>query len=126
MPNRHDRRSKEIWEVENWGQDEWAEQVAAEIAFAKAMDVEHVPECDKLCGSVAGYRVRRAPNGLVLVASDNDEDIFVAVKVEMTKRKAAALGWLLGSEGKVAQFYRKNSWVIPAEALHDMGKLPGK
>jgi hypothetical protein len=29
-------KSKEIWEVENWGQDEWAEQVLAEIAFAKA------------------------------------------------------------------------------------------
>ena len=118
--------SNEIWEGENWGQDEWAEQVLAEIAFAKAMKVQHVPERNKLCGSVAGYRVRRAPNGLVLVPSDNDEDIFVAVKVETTKSRASVLGWLLGSEGKAPQFYRKNCWVIPAEALHDMETLPCK
>jgi hypothetical protein len=30
--------------------------------------------------------MRRAPNGLVLVPSDNDEDIFVAVRVENEKR----------------------------------------
>jgi hypothetical protein len=119
-------KSKEIWNVENWGKDEWAEQVLAEIAFAKAMNVQHVPDCNKLCGSVAGYRVRRAPNGLVLVSSDNDEDIFVAVKVEKAKRKACIVGWLRGSEGKQSQFYQKNCWVIPPEALHDLEKLPGK
>jgi len=32
------RKFKEIWEVENWGEDEWTEQVLAEIAFAKAMN----------------------------------------------------------------------------------------
>jgi hypothetical protein len=117
---------KEIWDVENWGQDEWAEQVLAEIAFAKAMKVQRIPECNNLRGSVAGYRVRRAASGLVLVPSDNDDDIFVAVKVETTKRQANVLGWLLGSEGKVPQFYQKNCWVIPAEALHDMETLPGK
>jgi hypothetical protein len=62
----------------------------------------------------------------VLVPSDNDDDIFVAVKVEITKRQASIVGWLLGSEGKVPQFYQKNCWVIPAEALHDMETLPGK
>jgi hypothetical protein len=117
---------KEIWDGENWGQDEWAEQVLAEIAFAKAMKVQRVPECNNLRGSVAGYRVRRAASGLVLVPSDNDDDIFVAVKVETSKRQANVLGWLLGSEGKVPQFYQKNCWVIPAEALHDMETLPGK
>jgi hypothetical protein len=119
-------KSNEIWEVENWGQDEWVEQALAEIAFAKAMKVQHVSECNKLYGSVAGYRVRRAANGLVLVCSDNDEDIFVAVKVETTKRQASFLGWLRGSEGKVPQFYQKNCWVIPAEILHDIETLPGK
>jgi hypothetical protein len=119
-------KSKEIWEVENWGEDEWAEQVLAEVAFSKAINVQYFPECNKLCGSVAGYRVRRAPNGLVLVPSDNDEDIFVAVRVETTKRGACVVGWLRGSEGKLSQFYQKNCWVIPQQALHDMEELPGK
>jgi hypothetical protein len=119
-------KAKEIWEVENWGKDEWAEQVLAEIVFAKAMNVQHIPECNKLCGSVAGYRVRRAPNGLVLVPSDSDEDIFVAVKVEKAKGFACVEGWLRGSEGKLSKFYQKNCWVIPLEALHDMEELPGK
>jgi hypothetical protein len=105
---------------------EWAEQVLAEIAFSQVINVQHVPDSKKLCGSVAGYRVRRAPNGLVLVPSDDDEDIFVAVKVEKTKGVACILGWLRGSEGKLSQFYQKNCWVIPAEALHDMEELPGK
>ena len=60
-------KSKEIWEVENWGDDEWVEQTMAEIAFAKAMNVQYVPDPKNLNGNVAGYRVRRAPNGLVLV-----------------------------------------------------------
>jgi hypothetical protein len=117
---------KEIWEVENWGEDEWIEQIFAEVAFAKVMNVQHVPECNKLCGNVAGYRVRRALDGLVLVPSDNDEDIFVAVRVDRIKRGARVLGWLRGSEGKVSRFYQKNCWVIPPEALHDMEELPGK
>jgi hypothetical protein len=117
---------KEIWEVENWGEDEWTEQALAEVAFSKAMNVQYFPKPDNLCGSVAGYRVRRAPNGLVLVPSDSDDDIFVAVKVETTKRGACVLGWLRGSEGKLSQFYQKNCWVIPPEALHDMEELPGK
>ena len=70
--------------------------------------------------------MRRAPNGLVLIPSDSDEDIFIAVRVERTKRRAFVLGWLRGSEGKLPQFYQKNCWVIPPEALHDMEKLPGK
>jgi len=70
--------------------------------------------------------VRRAPNGLVLVPSDNDEDIFVAVMVEPKKRRARVLGWLRGSDGKLSQFCQKDCWVIPPEALHDMKKLPGK
>ena len=117
---------EEIWELENWGDDEWAEQVMAEIAFAEAMNVQYVPERNKLYGYVAGYRVRRAPNGLVLVPSDNDEDVFVAVRAERTNPWACVLGWLRGSEGKLPQFYQKNCWVIPPEALHDMEKLPGK
>jgi len=117
---------KEIWEVENWGQDEWIEQVFAEILFSKTMNVQYFPDRKRLCGSVAGYRVRRAPNGLVLVPPDNDEDIFVAVRVERTKRGGCVLGWLRGSEGKLSKFYQKNCWVIPPEALHDMEKLPGK
>jgi hypothetical protein len=123
-------KSKEIWEVEDWGEDEWAEQFLAEVAFSMAMNVQHVPDHNKI-GHVAGYRVRRAPNGLVLVPSDNDEDIFVAVKRETTKTtKGGAcvllLGWLRGSEGKLPQFYQNNRWVIPPEALHDMEELPGK
>jgi len=121
-----DDRSKEIWQVENWSEDEWAEQVLAELVFSKAMNVQYFPECNKLCGSVAGYRVRRAPNGLVLVPLDNDEDIFVAVKVEKIKGEACIEGWLRGSEGKLSQFYQENCWVIPPEALHDMEELPGK
>jgi hypothetical protein len=119
-------KANEIWEVENWGEDEWTEQALAELAFSKIMNVKYFPEPDKLCGSVAGYRVRRAPNGLVLVSSDSDEDIFVAVRVEATKRGACVLGWVRGSEGKLSEFYQKNCWVIPPEALHDMEKLPGK
>jgi hypothetical protein len=117
---------EEIWEVENWGKDEWAEQVLAEMAFSQAMNVQYFPDGDRLHGSVAGYRVRRAPNGLVLVPSDNDEDIFVAVRVERTKGWACVLGWLRGSEGKASQFYQENCWVIPLETLHDMEELPGK
>jgi hypothetical protein len=63
---------------------------------------------------------------LVLVPSDNDEDIFVAVKVEKAKGFACVEGWLRGSEGKLSKFYQKNCWVIPPEALHDMEELPGK
>jgi hypothetical protein len=117
---------QEIWEVENWGDDEWAEQVLAEMAFAQVMNVQYVPERDNLYGNVAGYRVRRAPNGLVLLSSDSDEDIFVAVRVERTKARACVLGWLRASEGRLPQFYQKNRWVVPPEALHEMEKLPGK
>jgi hypothetical protein len=119
-------KSKEIWEVENWGNDEWVEQTMAEMAFAKAMNVQYVPDGNKFDGNVAGYRVRRTPNGLVLVPSDSDEDIFVAVSVEITKRLARVRGWLRGSEGKLPQFYQKDCWVIPPDALHDMEELPGK
>src|SRR6516165_8248740 len=112
---RADKKIKEIWQVENWSEDEWAEQVLAETVFSKAMNVQYIPECDKLCGSVAGYRVRRAPNGLVLVPSDSDADIFVAVRVEPTKRGARVLGWLRGSEGKLSHFYQENCWVIPSK-----------
>ena len=62
----------------------------------------------------------------MLVPSDNYEDIFVAVRVERTKREVCVLGWLRGSEGKVSKFYQKNCWVIPPEVLHDMEELPGK
>ena len=62
----------------------------------------------------------------MLVPSDNDEDIFVAVRAETTKMEARVLGWLRGSEGKVSQFYQKDCWVIPPEALLDMEELPGK
>jgi hypothetical protein len=63
---------------------------------------------------------------LVLVPADNDDDIFVAVEVEATKHGGRVLGWLRGSEGKLPQFYQKNCWVIPPEALHDFEELPGK
>jgi hypothetical protein len=63
---------------------------------------------------------------LVLVPSDSDEEIFAAVRVGPTRREARVLGWLRGSEGKLPQYYQKNCWVIPPEALHDMEKLPGK
>jgi hypothetical protein len=61
-----DPNKQEIWEFEEWEQDEWTEQTLAEIAFAKAMNVYYVLEPNKLRGDVAGYRVRRAPNGLTL------------------------------------------------------------
>jgi hypothetical protein len=115
---------EEIWEVENWGEDEWTEQVLAEFAFCKAMNVQFFPDSDNRRG--ADYRMRRAPSGLVLVPSDNDEDIFVAVKVEKAKGFACVEGWLRRSEGKLSKFYQKNCWVIPLEALHDMEELPGK
>ena len=81
--------------------------------------------------------MRRAPNGLVLIPSDDDDDIFVAVRV---LRVAVVLrdgggasccieGWLRGSEGKHSQFFQKgrNCWVVPPEALHDdLEKLLGK
>lgn len=70
--------------------------------------------------------MRSAPNSLVLVPSDSDEDIFVAVRVKRTNPCACVLGWLRGSEGKLPQFHQKNCWVIPPEALHDIEKLPGK
>jgi hypothetical protein len=117
---------KEIWEIENWGKDEWAEQTLAEIAFSKFINVQYSTAPDDLYGSVAGYRVRRSLNGLALVPSDRNKDIFVAVRVKRTKRAARVLGWLRGSEGKLSQFYQKNCWVIPPETLHDMEQLPGK
>ena len=119
-------KSQEIWEVEDWGDDEWAEQALAVMAFSKAMNVQYFPDCNRRDGSVAGYRVRRAPNGLVLLPSDSDEDVFVAVSVEKTKRWACVLGWLRASEGKLPQFYQKNCWIVPPEALHDIEELPGK
>ena len=117
---------KEIWELESWGEDEWIEQAMAEFAFSKAMNVQYFPAPDNLCGTVAGYRVRRALNGLVLLPADSDEDIFVAVRVKGTKRAARVLGWLRGSAGKLSQFYLKNCSVIPSETLHDMEQLRGK
>jgi hypothetical protein len=51
---------EEIWEVENWGEDEWTEQVLDEFAFCKAMNVQFFPDSDNRRG--AGYRMRRAPN----------------------------------------------------------------
>jgi len=115
---------QEIWEVENWGDDEWVEQAMAEMAFSIAMNIQYIPDHNNLHGNVAGYRVRRAQNDLVLLPSDSDEDIFVAMKVEKINRRACVLGWLRASEGKLPQFYQKNRWVIPAEALHDMKELP--
>jgi hypothetical protein len=120
-------KSKEIWEVEDWGYEEWREQFLAEVAFSMFMNVQYLFDGNKHNRSVAGYRVRRAPNGLVLVPSDSDEEIFVAVRTDATKGEACFLGWLSGSEGKLPQFYEKNRWVIPPEALHnDMEELPGK
>jgi len=119
-------KPKEIWEVENWGHDEWTKQVAAEHVFAEVMNVQYVSDPPNRNGVVAGYRVRCAPDGLVLIPSDSDDDIFVAVNVEITKRRASVLGWLRASEGKLPQFYQKNYWVIPPEALHPMETLPGK
>jgi len=94
------------------------------MAFSIAMNIQYIPDHNNLHGNVAGYRVRRAQNDLVLLPSDSDEDIFVAMKVEKINRRACVLGWLRASEGKLPQFYQKNRWVIPAEALHDMKELP--
>src|SRR5262249_2689082 len=116
-------KPKEIWEVENWGRDEWANQAKAELVFAQVMNFQYVLDDTNLNGIVAGYRVRCAPNGLVLIPSDSDEDIFVAVRIT---KEFVELGWLRGSEGKLPQFYQKNYWVIPPEALHPMETLPGK
>src|SRR5262249_7402911 len=68
-------KGKEIWELEDWGSHEWAEQALAELVFAKAMNVQYVFDRNNLHGNVAGYRIRRAPSGLVLVPSDDGEDI---------------------------------------------------
>jgi hypothetical protein len=48
------------------------------------------------------------------------------VSVEKTKRWVDVLGWLRASEGKLPQFYQKNCWIVPREALHDIEELPGK
>jgi hypothetical protein len=118
---------KEIWKVENWGEDEWIEQVFAEIGFASLMNVQYSRDPSNLRGRVAGYRVRRAPNGLVLVASDSDEDIFVAVWVERTTGKCCVLGWLRGSEGKFSKFYQKNCcWVSPRKLCTIWKSSPAK
>ena len=119
-------KKKEIWDVEAWGPDEWFEQAAAEMAFAMAMNLQYDLERSNLDGNVAGYRVRRAPKGLVLIPSDPDEEIFVAVKLVKRKKQAQILGWLRGSEGKIPQFYQQNCWIIPAEALHHIEELPDK
>jgi hypothetical protein len=122
-------KPNEIWKVQNWGEDEWVNQATAELIFAQAMNVQHVLDPTHLDGIVAGYRVRCAPDGLVLIPSDSDEDIFVAVRIikELGGVLGEVLGWLRGSEGKLPQFYQKNYWVIPPEALHhDMEELPGK
>jgi hypothetical protein len=94
---------KKIRQVENWGPNEWGEQVMAELVFAKVMNIQFVPQGDQLNANVAGFRVRCARNGLVLVPSDGDEDIFVAVRVERTKPGAglACWAWLRGSEAKL-------------------------
>lgn len=119
-------KPKEIWEFQNWGNDEWVNQATAELVFAQVMNFQYVLDDTNLNGIVAGYRVRCARNGLVLIPSDRDEDIFVAVRVERAKKRAAVQGWLRGSEGKLPQFYQKNYWVIPPEALHPMETLPGQ
>jgi hypothetical protein len=123
----------EIWEVESWDAAEFAEQAMAEMAFAQFLNVQHVLDGKDLSGNVAGYRVRRAPDGLVLIHSDNDDDIFVAVRV--VKQSAddgggascCIEGWLRGSEGKRSQFFQKgwkNCWVVPFDALHRTSELP--
>ena len=117
-------KSKEIWEIEGWGTEEWIEQTMAEIGFAKLMNVQHTVRHDRLNRNVAGYRVRRASNDLVLVPSDSDEDIFVAVQVETPVVRI--LGWLRGSEGKRPEFFQGNRWIIPPEALRDIEQIPGK
>ena len=119
-------KPKEIWELENWGGEEWAEQAMAELVFAQEMNFQYVLDDTNLKGIVAGYRVRCARNELVLIPSDKDEDVFVAVEMERAKKRGRVLGWLRGSEGKLPQFYQKNFWVIPLEALHDMETLPGQ
>jgi hypothetical protein len=63
---------------------------------------------------------------LVLVPSDSDDDIFVAIRFDSTKTWGGVLGLLRGSEGKLPQFYQKNCRVIPPEVLHTMENLPGK
>jgi len=120
-------KPKEIWEFQNWGRDEWVNQARAELVFAQVMNVQHVLDPAHLNGIVAGYRVRCAPDGLVLIPSDSDEDIFVAVRIikELGEVLGEVLGWLRGSDGKLPQFYQKNCWIIPPEALHPMETLPG-
>ena len=93
------KNDEEIWELENWDKDEWFEQTASEMVFAIGMNIQHVPEVDNPDGNVAGYRVRRAPNGLVLVPADNDDDVYVAVTVDRDTRSGCIIGWLRGSEG---------------------------
>jgi hypothetical protein len=119
-------RNQKIWQLEDWGPDEWKEQTRAEMAFAIAMDIEFTLDTTELDGRVADFRVRRAPNGLILVPADSDDDIFVAVKVDVPKAVCVLLGWLRGREGKVPQFYRGNRWVVQQDALHDMEDLPNR
>lgn len=117
--------TNQIWQVENWGNEEFIEQAMAEMAFAKWMGIQHVLDPENLSGNVAGYRVRRVSTDyLVLAPSDSDDDIFVAVKVESTTTgRVGMLGWLRGSEGKLPQFYQRDRWTIPLEALQNIATL---
>src|SRR5262249_22420251 len=78
----------------------------------------------------AGYRVRRVSDNLVLAPSDSDDDIIVAVRVEDVSVAATVsvnvLGWLRGSDGKLPQFYHRDRWIVPLEALRDLAEIPGK
>ena len=122
------RNDEQIWQLENWAENEWTEQSAAEFMFAEVMNVQCNDDANQLDGNVAGYCVRRAPDGLVLVPADSDEDFYVAVKVANDGGRISGIirGWLRGSEGKVPQYYQNGRWVIPAEALHKIKDLPGK
>jgi len=117
-------KTKKVWEVEKWDRAQWIEQTIAELAFTKRMGMGFLPSVDDFIGSVVGYVVRRASMGcLVLVPSDRDDDVFVAVAVR-EEPYARCLGWLRGSEGKRPEFYNTDRWSIDPKALHSMDDLP--
>jgi hypothetical protein len=128
-------RAMKIWQLQNWEHKEFAEQACAEIAFAKAMGVPRglrdFPDHKVLDGQViAGYRVRRAPDGLVIIPSDDDNEKIVAVLADIENKRATVLGWITAREAKHPKYHRLDGfeyWIVPPEDLRtDFPELEGR
>jgi hypothetical protein len=99
------------------------EQALVEIAFAQVLNIQYKPDGSNLKGIVAGYRVRRAPNGLVLLASDSDEDIFVAVRAG-NERMVLRAGLVARSGGEASTVLSEKLVGHSARGLTPSGNAP--